>query len=55
MIFAQSQVPTIAVTSDKVQELMATITHSPRDAPRILDYNKLVELAFAIEEFVRAF
>jgi aminopeptidase YwaD len=55
MIFAQNQKPTIAVTSDKVAELMATITHSPKDTPEIIDCNKLVELAYALEGLVMAF
>ncbi len=55
MIFAQSQKPTIAVTSDKVAELMATITHSPKDTPEIVDCKKLVELACALEGLVTAF
>ena len=55
MIFAQSQKPTIAITSDKVAELMATITHSPKDTPEIIDCGKLVELASALESLVKAF
>jgi aminopeptidase YwaD len=55
MIFAQSQKPTIAITSDKVAELMTTITHSPKDTPEIIDYHKLVELACALDALVTAF
>jgi aminopeptidase YwaD len=55
MIFAQNKVPTIAVTSDKVQELMAAITHSCRDTPEIIDCGKLVKVAYAIESLTRAF
>ncbi len=55
MIFAQNQKPTIAVTSDKVAELMATITHSPKDTPEIVNCDKLVELACALESLVTAF
>jgi aminopeptidase YwaD len=55
MIFAQSQKPTIAITSDKVEELMATITHSPKDTPEIIDCGKLVELACALESMVKSF
>ncbi len=55
MIFAQNQKPTIAVTSDKVAELMATITHSPKDTVEIIDCGKLVELASALENLVKAF
>ena len=55
MIFVQNQKPTIAVTSDKVAELMGTITHSPKDTPEIVDCDKLVELACALEGLVMAF
>jgi len=55
MIFAQNQKPTIAVTSSEVTELMSTITHSPKDTPEIIDYAKLVELAYALESLVTAF
>ncbi len=55
MIFAQSQKPTIAITSDKIAELMATITHSPKDTPEIINCDKLVELACALEGLVTGF
>ncbi|MCW4028174.1 MAG: M28 family peptidase [Candidatus Bathyarchaeota archaeon] len=55
MIFAQKQIPTIALTAERVQELMATITHSPRDRPEIIDYNKLVEVAKALKSLVISF
>ncbi|HEY9756839.1 MAG TPA: M28 family peptidase, partial [Oculatellaceae cyanobacterium] len=55
MIFVQSQIPTMAITSDKVGELMATITHSPKDTPEIIDYAKLVALACALESLITAF
>ncbi|HSV49181.1 MAG TPA: M28 family peptidase, partial [Candidatus Acidoferrales bacterium] len=55
MIFVQSQIPTMAITSDKVSELMATITHSPKDTPEIVDCDKLVELACALEGLVKTF
>lgn len=55
MIFAQNQKPTIALTSSEVAELMSSITHSPRDTPEIIDYSKLVELAYALESLVTAF
>jgi aminopeptidase YwaD len=55
MIFAQKQIPTIALTAERVQELMATITHSPRDRPEIIDYIKLVEVAQALKSLVISF
>lgn len=55
MIFVQNQKPTIALTSSEVNELMSNITHSPKDTPEIIDNSKLVELACALENLVRAF
>jgi len=52
MIFVQNRKPAIAFTSEKVAELMATITHSPKDAPDIVDCGKLVELANALQSFI---
>jgi aminopeptidase YwaD len=54
MIFVQNQKPTIAVTSSEVAELMSTITHSPKDTPEIIDYDKLVELSCALESLLVA-
>jgi aminopeptidase YwaD len=55
MIFVQSQIPTIAVTSDKIIELMNSITHSAKDTPEIVDCDKLIELACALESLVKTF
>lgn len=52
MIFVQNKKPAIAFTSEKVAELMATITHSPKDTPDIVDCGKLVELAQALHDLV---
>lgn len=52
MIFVQKGKPAIAFTAEKVAELMATITHSPKDTPDIVDCGKLVELANALHSFI---
>ena len=52
MIFVQNGKPAIAFTAEKVAELMATITHSPKDTPDIVDCSKLVELAEALHRFI---
>jgi len=54
MIFAQKLIPTMAVTSERVIELMHTITHTPADVPEIVDCNKLVELAAALKQLITA-
>ena len=53
MIFVQKGIAAIAFTSDQVTELMANITHTPKDTPEIVDCLKLVELATALKEFIR--
>jgi aminopeptidase YwaD len=52
MIFAQKAIPSMAITSERVIELMHTVTHTPADVPEILDYKKLVELAAALKQLV---
>lgn len=54
MIFVQNKKPAIAFTSEKVSELMATITHSPKDTPDIVDCGKLVEVANSLNELVKS-
>ena len=55
MIFVQNGKPAIAFTSEKVSELMTTITHTPKDTPDIVDCKKLVEVAIALKDFIQAF
>jgi aminopeptidase YwaD len=55
MIFVQNKRPAIAFTSEKVAELMTTITHSPKDTPDIVDSGKLVKLAHSLHDFVTRF
>lgn len=52
MIFVQNGKPAIAFTAEKVAELMANITHSPKDIPDIVACGKLVELAEALYSFI---
>jgi len=52
MIFVQNGKPAIAFTAEKVAELMATITHSPKDTPDLVDCGKLVEVAHALQSFI---
>jgi Iap family predicted aminopeptidase len=49
MIFAQNGIPAIAFTSEKMKILMSQITHTPKDTPDIIDYQKLVETASAVK------
>lgn len=53
MIFVQSNVPSIAFTSQQMPELMKTITHTYKDVPEIVDCQKLVQIASALSAFIR--
>jgi aminopeptidase YwaD len=55
MIFVQKGKPAIAITSEKMPELMASITHTPEDTPDIVDCEKLVEAASALRDFIQVF
>lgn len=49
MIFVQKEISAIAITSEEVAELMATITHTGKDTPDVLDYTKVVDVAYALK------
>ena len=55
MIFVQKGKPAIALTSEKMAELMATITHTPKDTPDMVDCEKFVEAASTLRDLIRAF
>ena len=55
MIFVQKGKPAIALTSEKMPELMASVTHTPKDTPDMVDCRKLVETASALRDFIQAF
>lgn len=55
MIFAQQGRPAVAITSEKMSELMAHVTHSPKDVPELVDCAKLVELAGALTDLIMRF
>lgn len=51
-VFVMNGVPALAVTSDRVEELVATVVHTPDDTPERVDVAKLVRLARALRELV---
>jgi aminopeptidase YwaD len=55
MIFVQNGKPAIAFTSEKIVELMATTTHTPEDTPDKVDCRKLVDTAYALNDFIKSF
>lgn len=52
MIFVQNQIPAMAITSEKSMELLRTITHTKKDNPGILDYNKIVDISYALRNLI---
>ncbi|MDD5012348.1 MAG: M28 family peptidase [Candidatus Nanoarchaeia archaeon] len=55
MIFFQSKIPAIAITSDQTDYLMKHITHTQKDVPKIINMEKLVELSYALKNFIIAY
>ena len=55
MIFVQKGKPAIAMTSEKMPELMSSITHTPEDTPDTVDCEKLVEATSALRDFIQSF
>jgi aminopeptidase YwaD len=51
-VFIQNGVPAVAITSESVMELSATITHTPKDTPEIVDSLKLAETALAVHNLL---
>lgn len=53
MVFVQNQVPAIAITSERMPELLKTVTHTSADTPDLVERHKLVEIAMALNDVVR--
>lgn len=54
MIFVQKGKSALALTSEKMPELMMTVTHTEKDVPDLVDAAKLVGVAGALNEAIRA-
>jgi aminopeptidase YwaD len=52
MLFVLNSTPALAVTSELMLELMATITHTGDDTPETVDVGKLAALAFAVRDLI---
>ncbi len=52
MVFVQSGKAALAMTSERMSELMATVTHTARDVPEIVDCARLVEVAQALRTLI---
>jgi aminopeptidase YwaD len=51
-LFLMNRIPALAITSEQLAELMAEITHTPKDKPEVVDANKLVMVAFALRDLL---
>jgi aminopeptidase YwaD len=51
-LFLLNQRPALALTSDRLTELMAEITHTPQDRPEIINSTKLVTVALALHDLL---
>jgi aminopeptidase YwaD len=51
-LFLMNQRPALAITSELLEELMAEYTHTPKDTPEIVDTEKLIMLASALNDLL---
>ena len=51
-IFVQNGVPAMAITSERLMELMTQVTHTTKDRPEIVDYGKLAAVALALRRLL---
>ena len=51
-MFIQNQVPALAITSERFMELSTYVTHTPKDSPELVDYDKVVDIALALRDLV---
>jgi len=51
-LFLMNQTPALAFTSEMLAELMAEITHTPKDIPETVNPPKLVQVALALRDLV---
>jgi aminopeptidase YwaD len=54
MIFVQNRVPSVAITSEHMSELMRIVTHTSSDTPEIIDCHKLVGIAESLNALARS-
>jgi aminopeptidase YwaD len=51
-LFLLNQRPALALTSDRMHELMASVVHTAHDRPEMLEVSKLVETAAALRDML---
>ena len=51
-LFLIHNTPALAITSELLHELMAEITHTPKDTPEIIEPSKLVDVAHALRDLI---
>jgi aminopeptidase YwaD len=54
MVFAQRGVPAVAFTTEKLDDLLAEVAHSPHDVPAQVDVTLLTDLSAALAGLVQA-
>jgi aminopeptidase YwaD len=52
MVFYQNHVPALAITSDRVTNILSDVAHTPQDLPELVDPGRLVHVALALHELL---
>jgi aminopeptidase YwaD len=51
-LFLINQRPALAITSERVTDILTDIAHTPKDRPEIVEVTKLVNIAFALRDLL---
>ena len=51
-LFIQQQVPAVAMTSEKMAEVMSTIAHTPKDRPELVNARRVADVALALHKLL---
>ena len=51
-LFIQNHIPALAMTSERMMELLTQIIHTAKDQPELVDCSRLVNAALALRELL---
>ena len=54
-LFLLNHIPALAITTDQLAEVMAEITHTPKDTPETVDSGAIVQVALALGDLLLQF
>ncbi len=55
MLFLMNQIPAITLTSKNIFEIIDSVIHTERDTIELVDYNKVAEVVFFLEDLIKKY